>query len=122
MDQSKIQEFRLANLEKNKNRLERRKAALALHLGSAFNTPPKLPLSELLNSKNTFQDLLVKYPNNVKFLEALQNINLAIDAEDYSKPDTADMEYYTQYMNHLQNFVWPTAEELAIQATENSQG
>lgn len=115
------QVYKLKFAEIKLKRSQRKQAALDNFMSLTYAVPPKPVLESLTKTRNMILSKLENDPNNSNLLAALQNVNLKINNEDYAKPDSEDMAYLNSYHTHAQSFVWPSAEELALQNVEDEE-
>jgi len=103
------------------DRAKRKSMALRQHIDSQYLTSPKMTLEGLQGLKTLLEKQFLENPNNDKVLTLLTQTITKITNEDYLKPDTEDMIYANAYKTHLNQFVWPTNEELELQNQENAE-
>lgn len=99
-------------------RAKRMGTALSFYMAQTYPNNPKSSLESLEKIKTVLEKKFLNNPNDEKVIQLLADVNDKITNEDYLKPDTPDMEYATAFKNHMDSFVWPTQEELDIQAAE----
>ena len=103
------------------DRSKRKDTALQEYIALKFETPPKMSLEQLQSVKSIMEKQFLENPNNEKIINLLIQINTKITNEDYLKPDTDDITYLNNYNAYVNQFAWPTDEELLLQNQENAE-
>lgn len=107
-----------------KLRIDRMQLACSQHMGATYSERPKPLLQNIL-------DRIAKYELNYaesssqhasqRWLDKKQKAQNLIDTQQYAQENSPEYDYHVNYYSHLNNFVWPDANELAIRQQEEAE-